>query len=137
MSAADIADIVGVRERQVHHWVAGTHEAQGAAEPRLYELHYIVEFLKLLMPVEAIGHIPSAWLRAIVDSRVGDTIVVPSDNSPPTQVARTTRLSEFELRVDSLLSEGLTYKEIAARLCTSPKAIDNARSRINRKKETT
>ncbi|MCH5268764.1 MAG: sigma-70 family RNA polymerase sigma factor [Lachnospiraceae bacterium] len=43
------------------------------------------------------------------------------------------RLSEMERQVLSLFLQGLTYQEIATRLCKQPKAIDNALQRIKMK----
>jgi hypothetical protein len=44
-TAAEVAAITGVKERQVQHWVAGTHRPTGAKRDRLLELAYIVERL--------------------------------------------------------------------------------------------
>jgi len=45
LTAAEVAAITGVKERQVQHWVAGTHRPAGAKRDRLLELAYIVERL--------------------------------------------------------------------------------------------
>lgn len=46
LTAAEVARITGVKERQVQHWVAGTHRPTGAKRDRLLELAYIVERLR-------------------------------------------------------------------------------------------
>lgn len=45
LTAAEVAVIAGVKERQVQHWAAGTHRPKGAHRDRLLELAYIVERL--------------------------------------------------------------------------------------------
>jgi RNA polymerase sporulation-specific sigma factor len=60
LAVSDIASVVGVRERQVHHWAVGTHRPQGEAKQRLLELHYVVELLKATMPADAVD----AWLSS-------------------------------------------------------------------------
>lgn len=44
-TAAEVAAITGVKERQVQHWAAGAHRPTGAKRDRLLELAYIVERL--------------------------------------------------------------------------------------------
>jgi uncharacterized protein (DUF2384 family) len=46
LTAAEVASIAGVKERQVQHWVAGTHRPKGAKRDRLLELVYIVDRLR-------------------------------------------------------------------------------------------
>lgn len=46
LTAAEVASIAGVKERQVQHWVAGTHRPTGAKRDRLLELAYIVDRLR-------------------------------------------------------------------------------------------
>jgi hypothetical protein len=41
-----LPSIAGVKERQVQHWVAGTHRPKGAKRDRLLELVYIVDRLR-------------------------------------------------------------------------------------------
>jgi uncharacterized protein (DUF2384 family) len=43
LTTAEVADITGVRSRQVQHWLAGSHRPQGDSKERLLELHYIIE----------------------------------------------------------------------------------------------
>jgi uncharacterized protein (DUF2384 family) len=59
LTAAELADIVGVRERQIHHWAAGTHKPQGEARDRLLEVRYIVGQLKEVYTPEGID----IWLH--------------------------------------------------------------------------
>lgn len=46
LTNAELAQITGVKARQVQHWAAGTHRPQGEAKDRLLELHYILERLR-------------------------------------------------------------------------------------------
>lgn len=45
LTTAEVAEITGVRERQVQHWAAGSHRPQGAKRDRLLELAYVVDRL--------------------------------------------------------------------------------------------
>lgn len=45
LTTAELAEIAGVRDRQVHHWAAGTHRPKGEKRDRLLETAYIVEQL--------------------------------------------------------------------------------------------
>lgn len=42
---AELAEVTGVKTRQVQHWASGAHRPQGDAKDRLLEVHYIVERL--------------------------------------------------------------------------------------------
>ena len=53
--------------------------------------------------------------------------------SPPTRTIYSEKLTDFERRVLTLRAEKLSYEEIAERLGTNPKAVDNALQRIRRK----
>lgn len=46
LTTAEVAEITGVRPRQVQHWLAGSHRPQGDSKERLLELHYIVDQLR-------------------------------------------------------------------------------------------
>lgn len=46
LTAAEVAAITGVKERQVQHWAAGTHRPGGTKRDRLLELAYIVDRLR-------------------------------------------------------------------------------------------
>lgn len=46
LTNAELAEITGVKTRQVQHWASGAHRPQGEAKDRLLELHYIVERLR-------------------------------------------------------------------------------------------
>ena len=59
MTAAELAEIVGVRERQVQHWSSGAHKPQGEARDRLLEVHYIVDELEQVYKPEGID----IWLH--------------------------------------------------------------------------
>jgi transcriptional regulator with XRE-family HTH domain len=45
LTMAEIAEIVGVKERQVHHWAAGQHRPQNGVRDALLELRYVVKLL--------------------------------------------------------------------------------------------
>src|SRR3954447_20917290 len=45
LTTSELADVTGVKERQVQHWAAGTHRPQGEKRDRLLEVAYIVEQL--------------------------------------------------------------------------------------------
>src|SRR5439155_12132359 len=45
LTAAELAEIVGVKERQVHNWSTGTNNPKGKAKDRLFEVSYIVKQL--------------------------------------------------------------------------------------------
>lgn len=59
LTAAELADIVGVRERQIHHWSTGTHRPQPDARDRLLEVQYIVDRLEEVYAPEGID----IWLH--------------------------------------------------------------------------
>lgn len=59
LTASELAELTGVKERQVHHWVAGSHRPQGDSKERLLELHYIVEQLNEVYTPEGV----EIWLR--------------------------------------------------------------------------
>jgi hypothetical protein len=46
LTAAEVASIAGVKERQVQHWAAGTHRPKGSNRDRLLELAYVIERLR-------------------------------------------------------------------------------------------
>jgi hypothetical protein len=46
LTAGEVASIAGVKERQVQHWVKGTHRPTGTKRDRLLELAYIIERLR-------------------------------------------------------------------------------------------
>jgi len=54
ITSAEVAEITGVRERQVQNWVSGTHRPTGGTRDRLLELHYIVEELRDIYTPEGI-----------------------------------------------------------------------------------
>jgi hypothetical protein len=45
LTIGEIAEIVGVNDRQVHHWAASTHRPQPGARDALLELRYVVKQL--------------------------------------------------------------------------------------------
>jgi hypothetical protein len=46
LTSGEVAEITGVRTRQVQHWLSGSHRPQGQSKERLLELHYVIEQLK-------------------------------------------------------------------------------------------
>lgn len=59
LTAAELADIVGVNERQVHNWSSGTHRPRGKPRDRLLEISYIVKQLQDVYTAEGI----EIWLH--------------------------------------------------------------------------
>jgi RNA polymerase sporulation-specific sigma factor len=49
---SEIADIAGVKSRQVHHWASGEHSPQGAARERVLQLFQIVSNLETHLDAE-------------------------------------------------------------------------------------
>jgi hypothetical protein len=60
LTTAEVAEITGVRARQVQHWLAGSHKPQGDSKERLLELHYIVDQLRDVYTPEG----ADIWLHA-------------------------------------------------------------------------
>lgn len=58
LTVSEIAEIAGVKERQVHHWASGAHNPQGDARGRLLALHQIISHLETLLSAERI----KVWL---------------------------------------------------------------------------
>jgi hypothetical protein len=54
LTNAELAQITGVKPRQVQHWVSGAHRPQGEAKDRLLELHYIIERLREIYTPEGV-----------------------------------------------------------------------------------
>jgi uncharacterized protein (DUF2384 family) len=59
LTASELAEIVGVRERQIHHWSSGTHRPQAETRDRLLEVHYLVNQLSDVYTPEGID----IWLH--------------------------------------------------------------------------
>jgi putative toxin-antitoxin system antitoxin component (TIGR02293 family) len=59
LTAAELAAITGVKERQVQHWAAGSHRPAGTKRDRLLELAYIVDRLRDVYRPEGID----IWLH--------------------------------------------------------------------------
>lgn len=59
VTASELAEMVGVRERQVQHWASGTYKPQGEAKDRLLEVKYIIDLLKDVYRPEGID----IWLH--------------------------------------------------------------------------
>lgn len=60
LTTSEIAEITGVKERQVQHWAAGTSKPQGDTRDRLVDIHYVVQQLKEVYKPEGI----EIWLHA-------------------------------------------------------------------------
>jgi hypothetical protein len=52
LTNAELAEITGVKTRQVQHWASGAHRPVGEAKDRLLELHYIVDRLRDIYTAE-------------------------------------------------------------------------------------
>lgn len=59
LTNAELAEITGVRARQVQHWASGAHRPVGEAKDRLLELQYIVDQLRDVYTAEGID----IWLH--------------------------------------------------------------------------
>lgn len=59
LTVAEVAEIVGVNERQVHNWSNGTNRPKGQSRERLLELNYIVKQLQDVYAPEGI----EIWLH--------------------------------------------------------------------------
>src|SRR5438067_12367015 len=59
LTAGELADIVGVKERQVHNWSSGTNNPKGKAKDRLLEVSYIVRLLSEIYLPEGV----EIWLH--------------------------------------------------------------------------
>jgi RNA polymerase sporulation-specific sigma factor len=57
-TVSELAEIAGVKERQIHHWASGTHNPQGDARVRLLGLHQLIGQLQTVLSAERI----KVWL---------------------------------------------------------------------------
>lgn len=62
-----------------------------------------------------------------------EDLILAKESKEELRAASSRCLSKFEIRVLDLYLEGLSYREIAERLCTNAKSVDNAVQRIRRK----
>ena len=60
LTSAEIGQITGVRERQVHHWAAGSSRPTSSARDRLVDIHYILRELQHVYRPEGI----EIWIHA-------------------------------------------------------------------------
>lgn len=60
LTTAEIAQITGVRDRQVQHWVAGTSRPSGETRDRLVDVYYIIRQLQDVYRPEGV----EIWLHA-------------------------------------------------------------------------
>ncbi len=59
LTVREIAEVAGVDERQVYHWIKGTTRPGGTARERLLDLHYVVEQLRHVYKPEGVD----IWLH--------------------------------------------------------------------------
>ena len=59
LTLGEVADVTGVKTRQVQHWASGSHRPQPEARDRLLELHYVVDRLRDVYTPEGI----EIWLH--------------------------------------------------------------------------
>lgn len=59
ISSGELAEITGVRERQVHNWASGANRPTGSARERLLEVNYIISLLRDVYTAEG----TEIWLR--------------------------------------------------------------------------
>jgi uncharacterized protein (DUF2384 family) len=67
LTMSEIASIVGVNERQVHHWATGAHRPQQGTRDALLELRYVIKLLSEVYRPEGIEiwlHSPNAELKS-------------------------------------------------------------------------
>lgn len=62
-----------------------------------------------------------------------EDLILAKESKEELRAASSRCLSKFEIRVLDLYLEGLSYREIAERLCRNAKSVDNAVQRIRRK----
>lgn len=60
LTTAEVAEITGVRPRQVQHWLSGSHRPHGDSKERLLELHYVVDQLRDIYSAEGVD----IWLHS-------------------------------------------------------------------------
>lgn len=60
LTTAELAQVTGVKPRQVQHWAAGAHRPQGETRDRLLEVAYIVEQLHDVYAPEGVD----IWIHA-------------------------------------------------------------------------
>ena len=62
-----------------------------------------------------------------------EDLILAKESKEELRAASSRCLSRFEIKVLDLYLEGLSYREIAERLCRNAKSVDNAVQRIRRK----
>lgn len=84
---------------------------------------------------EQLSEDPRAQLSAVpeVFRRSPEDLVLARESKEELYTTFSQCLSKFENKVLDLYLDGLSYREIADRLCKDPKAVDNAVQRIRRK----
>jgi uncharacterized protein (DUF2384 family) len=60
VTSAELAEITGVRERQVQHWVAGSSKPRDASRERLTDVYYVINQLQDVYRPEGV----EIWLHA-------------------------------------------------------------------------
>ena len=60
MTSAELAEITGVRERQVQHWAAGSSKPREGSRERLTDVYYVVNQLRDVYRPEGV----EIWLHA-------------------------------------------------------------------------
>jgi uncharacterized protein (DUF2384 family) len=60
LTSAELAEVTGVKVRQVQHWAAGGHRPQGETRDRLLEVAYIVDQLHDVYSPEGV----EIWIHA-------------------------------------------------------------------------
>lgn len=61
LTVPEVAQVTGVKERQVHHWVSGAHSPKGRARERLLALHQVINQLEVAINGEQI----KVWLFSV------------------------------------------------------------------------
>jgi RNA polymerase sporulation-specific sigma factor len=85
--------------------------------------------------LEELSEDPGADIAALPESfrQNPERLILAKESREELSAAFSRCLSRFEVKVLNLYLEGLSYREIAERLCRNAKSVDNAVQRIRRK----
>lgn len=81
VTTSELAQMTGVRERQVQHWVAGSSKPQNETRDRLVDVHYLVLQLKEVYKPEGV----EIWLHSRnrgLDGRRPIELLIDGDFEP-------------------------------------------------------
>lgn len=78
LTVPEVAQVTGVKERQVHHWVSGAHNPKGKARDRLLTLYQVISQLEVAMSEEQI----KVWLFSVQPDLGGRPVDFIAGDSP-------------------------------------------------------